>query len=293
MKVLVTGGAGFTGSRVVPILLKAGHEVRCLVRPTTNVDRLPVDDVELVHGDFEDSDSVRRALEGQDVLINIASLGFGHGPDLVKTIESSSLRRAVFVGTTAIFTKLNAPSKVVRKAAEDAIRASGLEYTILRPTMIYGGPDDRNMCRLIKFLNRWPMIPVFGSGRCLQQPVHVEDVAQAAVDAVFEDRCIRQEYNISGAAALTYNDVIATISELLGRRRFRCYLPASLIIGMLKLTESIGIRLPVKAEQVQRLNEDKAFAHDDAAADFGYAPRTFRDGIAAEIKQMNLLRQDA
>jgi len=290
MKVLVTGGAGFTGSRAVPILLQAGHDVRCLVRPTTNTERLPVDDVELVHGEFEDSDSVRRALEGRDVLINIASLGFGHGPDLVKTIESTSVRRAVFVGTTAIFTKLNAPSKVVRKAAEDAIRASELEYTILRPTMIYGGPDDRNMCRLIRFLSRWPIIPVFGSGRCLQQPVHVEDVAQAAVDAVFADKCIRREYNISGAAPLTYNEVIATIAELLGRRRMRLPMPASLIIGMLKLTESIGLRLPIKAEQVQRLNEGKDFAHADATEDFGYAPRTFREGIAAEVKQMNLLR---
>jgi len=285
MKVLVTGGAGFTGSRVVPILLAAGHEVRCFVRPTTKLDRLPVDEIELSHGDFEDTASVSKALEGMDVLINVASLGFGHGPVLVKTIESSQLRRAVFISTTAIFTKLNAPSKVVRTAAENAIRESKLDYTILRPTMIYGGPDDRNMCRLVKYLKRWPVIPVFGSGRCLQQPVHVEDVAQAAVDAVFEDRCIRKEYNLSGAAPLTYNEVIDTIATLLGRRRLRCPLPAGLIIAMLKMTEATGLRLPIKAEQVQRLNEDKDFSHAEAKADFGYSPRSFRDGIAQAIKQ--------
>jgi len=288
MKVLITGGAGFTGSRVVPLLLQAGHDVRCFVRPTTKLDRLPVDDVELAMGEFEDLDSFARALSGMDVLINVASLGFGHGPDLVEAIENSNLRRAVFVSTTAIFTKLNAPSKVVRTAAENAIRESSLDYTIIRPTMIYGGPDDRNMCRLINYLNRWPAIPVFGSGQHLQQPVHVEDVAAALLGAAFQDKCIGQEYNISGAAALTYNEVIATISRVLGKKRLRVYLPSPLMIASLKIVESTGLRLPIKAEQVQRLNEGKDFSHSRAAQDFGFSPRTFEQGIRAEIEEMGL-----
>lgn len=291
MKVLLTGGAGFTGSRAIPLLLDAGHVVRCFVRPTTKLDRVPVDKVELAHGSFEDGKSFLDALQGVDVLINVASLGFGHGPELVERIKSSGVKRAVFVGTTAIFTKLNAPSKAVRSAAENAIRASGLDYTILRPTMIYGGADDRNMCRLITFLRRWPVIPVFGSGRCLQQPVFVGDVAAAAVRSAFEDRCIGREYNVSGAAPLTYNEVIATISRLLGRRRLRLHLPASVIIAGLRVVERTGVRLPVKAEQVQRLNEDKDFPHEDAARDFGYAPKSFAEGIAFELQEMGLLDQ--
>ena len=289
MKVLITGGAGFTGSRVVPLLLQAGHDVRCFVRPTTKLDRLPVDDVELALGEFEDPESFARALSGMDVLLNVASLGFGHGPDLVEAIENSELNRVVFVSTTAIFTKLNAPSKTVRTVAENAIRESRLDYTIIRPTMIYGGPDDRNMCRLINFLNRWLVIPVFGSGKCLQQPIHVEDVAAAVVGAAFEDKCIRQEYNLSGAAALSYNEVIKTISRGLGKKRFPLYLPASLVTAGLSLAEKLKINLPVKAEQVQRLNENKDFSHSEAARDFGFSARTFEEGIFAEIEQMGLL----
>lgn len=289
MKVLLTGGAGFTGSRVIPILLEKGHDVRCLVRPTSNLDRIPVDQVELARGSFEESDSFLAALRGVDVLINVASLGFGHGPALIERVAKSGVRRALFVSTTAIFTKLNAPSKAIRTVAENAIRESGLEYTIIRPTMIYGGPDDRNMCRLIAYLRSWPIVPVFGAGRCLQQPVFVGDVAAAAVSAAFEDRCIGQEYNISGASPLTYNEVIGTIARLLKKRRAPIHLPSGMVIALLRVAELAGLRLPVKAEQVQRLNEDKDFSHADAKRDFGYSPRSFEEGIRLEMIDMGLL----
>ena len=122
-----------------------------------------------------------------------------------------AVRRAVFVSTTAIFTKLNAGSKVVRKAAEAAITSSGLDTTILRPTMIYGTPGDRNMIRLVRWLDRWPLLPVFGNGRSLQQPVHVSDVAWAVVQALESPATIGRQFNISGAAPLTYNDVVRLI----------------------------------------------------------------------------------
>ena len=124
---------------------------------------------------------------------------------------------AVFVSTTAIFTQLNAGSKVVRQAAEAAITSSGLDTTILRPTMIYGTPGDRNMIRLVRWLERWPVLPVFGSGRSLQQPVHVSDVAWAVVQVLETPATIGRQFNISGAAPLTYNDVVRLISQALGR----------------------------------------------------------------------------
>ena len=73
---------------------------------------------------------------------------------------------------------MNAKSKKVRLAAENTIETSGLKYTILRPTMIYGSPRDRNMWRLIRFMRYSPIVPIFGDGNYLQQPIFVGDVAQ-------------------------------------------------------------------------------------------------------------------
>ena len=213
----------------------------------------------------------------------MASIGFGAAPSILEACRSAGVRRAVFVSTTAIFTQLNAGSKVVRQAAEAAITSSGLDTTILRPTMIYGTPSDRNMIRLIRWLDRWPVLPVFGNGRSLQQPVHVSDVAWAVVQVLDAPGTIGRQFNISGAASLTYNDVVRLTAQAIGRRVQRFHLPARLMVAALQASERLGLSLPIKAEQVLRLNEDKAFSHEEAADAFGYTPMAFEQGIQQEV----------
>ena len=286
MKVLVTGATGFTGSYVVPLLLEQGHFLRCLVRPSSAKSALPVSSVEWVHGDLGDLQSLKRAAEGMDALVNIASIGFGHAPNILQASKASGISRAIFISTTAIFTDLKAPSKATRMAAEETIRSSGMAYTILRPTMIYGSSRDRNMCRLIRYLQKWPIIPILGSGENLQQPVYVGDLAQAIGDCLSNDRTIGKSYNISGGEALTFNQVIDTICRLLGRKVLKMRFPALPVVAALRACECLSWPLPIKAEQILRLNEDKVFDSKEAFLDFGYSPRTFGEGIALELKEM-------
>ena len=79
-------------------------------------------------------------------------------------------------------TTLHPPTKQVRLAAEQQIRGCGLDWTILRPTMIYGAAGDRNLSRLLRLLSRTAVLPVPGNGKCLHQPVHVADVADGRAD---------------------------------------------------------------------------------------------------------------
>lgn len=97
-------------------------------------------------------------------MINIASLGFGHAPNIINACQEMKIERAIFISTTGIFTKLNPDSKGIRLEAERLIKESELDYTIIRPTMIYGTPKDRNMWRLVKYLKRLPMLPILGNG---------------------------------------------------------------------------------------------------------------------------------
>lgn len=284
MKVLVTGATGFTGSRVVPLLLENGYEVRCFVRMTSDRSQLGALPVEWVTGDFSDNEALTSALRGVDALVNIASLGFGHAESILRSAKEAGVRRGLFISTTAIFTQLNADSKSARLAAEEAIQASGLDYTILRPTMIYGSPRDRNMWRLIRLLRFSPIIPIFGDGESLQQPVFVDDVAQAVLLALKTDATIGKSYNIAGKDPLTYNQVIDTVASALGKRVWKLHLPYMPIVRFLQFTERIRIRLPIKAEQVLRLNENKAFSYEEAQRDFGFSPRSFEEGIELECK---------
>ena len=285
-RILLTGATGFTGSFVVDELKKRGAELACLVRPTSDSSALQAAGVSTVIGDINDVEQMTGLLRDFDTLVNVASIGFGAGPKLVKACEQAGVSRAVFVSTTALFTNLNAQSKKVRVAAEEAIRSSSLDYTILRPTMIYGTPGDRNMVRLLRLIERYRVVPVFGSGESLQQPVHVADVAWAIAEVIGRDCTVRKEYNISGAAPLTYNQVLEQAGEALGKRAVPVHLPLKPGVVVLAALRRWGLRTPVTDEQLLRLNEDKAFDHDSAREDFGYNPRTFRDGIASEVALM-------
>ena len=284
MKVLVTGATGFTGSRVVPLILKSGFQVRVFVRPTSDRSPLSALTVEWATGDFANPETLTAALRGVDALINIASLGFGHAESILKSMKEAGVKRGLFISTTAIFTQLNAGSKSIRLAAEEAIQTSGLDFTILRPTMIYGSKRDRNMWRLIRLLRITPVTPIFGDGESLQQPIFVDDVAQAVLLALKTDATIGKSYNIAGKAPLTYNQVIDTVAAALGKRVWKLHLPYIPIVRMLQFIERMRLRLPIKAEQVLRLNESKAFSYEEAQRDFGFGPRSFEEGIELECK---------
>lgn len=283
MKIFVTGATGFTGSRVVPLLLKNGFEVRCLHRLTSDRSPLAGLNIEWVLGDVADTESLTSAMAGADALVNIASLGFGHADSIIRVAIDAGTQRAVFISTTAIFTQLNASSKKVRVAAELAVETSGLKYTILRPTMIYGSPRDRNMWRLIKFMRVSPILPIFGDGKYLQQPIYVDDVAAAVLGCLQADITIGKSYNIAGKHALTYNEVIDTLAKAMNKRVWKLHIPSKPVVGTLKLFEKMHIPFPIKAEQVLRLNENKDFSYAEAERDFGFSPHSFEEGINLEL----------
>lgn len=312
MKVFVTGGTGFTGSHVVSLLLNNGHQVRCLHRPFSDhsllvsairskdsndhkhlpggrspapvfID-LPRSEIEWVEGDVSNIEKLSSSMQGMEALVNLTSLGLGHADAILHAARNAGLRRAIFISTTAIFTRLNAGSRQVRVAAEQSIRASGLQYTILRPTMIYGSPRDRNMWRLIRFMRISPIVPVFGSGNSLQQPIYVGDVARAVVACLSKDGTSDKTYNLAGKDPLTYNEVIDTIARKLNKRIWKLHAPSKPVVHLLTWLEHMSIPFPVKAEQVLRLNENKSFIYDEAQRDFGFSPMSFTDGIERELR---------
>lgn len=286
IRVHVTGGSGFLGGFVIPLLLESGHTVSALARSPEAAQRLRALGAEPIDGDLESPASVRAAFaaSGSSVLVNIASLGFGHAPTIVEAATGAGLRRAVFVSTTGIFTKLNAPSKTVRIAAEKSIRDSSLDWTIVRPTMIYGTPGDRNMWRLLRLIRRSPVMPMPGGGQNLQQPVHVADLASAVVATVGADIAIGKAYDVGGPDALSFREIVAQAGAAVGRTPRPIPVPARSLVRLLTLIERTGRSLPIKAEQIERLVEDKAFDITDAAADLGFAPRSFAEGIRSEAQ---------
>lgn len=290
MRLLVTGGSGFLGGHVLDEARRRGHEVVALARSDAAAAAVAKHGAEPLTGDFDDPAGLPDVFSSArcSSLLNIASLGFGHAPAIVAAARAAGLDRAVFVSTTAVTTRLPARSRAVRLDAEQQIRESGLKWTILRPTMIYGARGDRNLSRLLTLLTRVPLLPVPGGGRHLQQPVHVADVAGAVLSAAERPASAEVSYDIAGPEPLSFAELLRTCGQAVGSRTRFVPVPLGPLVAAARGYELLAAQPRIRAEQLQRLAEDKAFDIQDAARDLGYAPRSFTDGIIAEARALGL-----
>jgi nucleoside-diphosphate-sugar epimerase len=207
-------------------------------------------------------------------------MGFGHVPAVVDQLERAHVRRAVFISTTAIFTGLESASRETRKVAEAAVEGSSLDWTILRPTMIYGTQRDRNISRLLRFVKRSPVFPLCGNA--LWQPIYVEDLAEAVVNALDSSPASHKTYNVAGAESLRFADLIREAGHAVGRNITLVRVSVEAAVVLARLTRV------VTPEQVRRLVEDKAFDYSAATRDFGFEPRTFQQGVRLEARGLGL-----
>ena len=284
MKVLLTGATGLLGGALLDLLLWRDHEVRCLVRhESRNVSRLDPSRVEVFRGDANLAEDLRRALAGTGALVHLA--GIEHAPAVVGAARDAGVFRLVMVGSTSAHSAYEFRSDPKRRM-EGVVTGSGLDWTIVRPTMIYGSERDKNVHRLLRFLDRSPVFPIFGPGTNLWQPVYHEDCARGVYEALVRPAAVGRAYDLPGASPLPYAAMVETAARALGRNPSLVRLPLEPIRRALLLAETLRLPLPIKSEQVLRLREDKAYPLDAARNDLGYAPRPFHEGVAREVARL-------
>ncbi|MGE5579005.1 MAG: SDR family oxidoreductase [Bacillota bacterium] len=284
MVLALTGVTGLTGRYVFPLLRSLGFtgELRCLIRSTSSRVNLENEQIRVIVGDCRDLCSVSKLLEGADGLIHIA--GIQTTEVVLRAAVERAVKRVVFVHTTGMFSKYRSYSQEYARI-DALVRESDLDYTIIRPTMIYGNESDRNISRLIRLVDCLPIMPVIRHGQALMQPVHAKDVAWAVVKSYLEANTLRKAYNVGGREPLTYAELLSTIAVALGRELRLVNVPT----WMAAVAGYIGQVIPnplVNIEKIRRLGEDKAFDYSAARIDFGYNPMSFRDGVTEEIAEM-------
>ncbi len=286
MQYVIAGATSGTGDSVIKLMCErlGAQNITCLVRPTSDTRLLKSLDLKLHTGDVTEPETLQAVLSPQTIYIDMT-----HPKYYDKSLEAvvkSGVERAFFVTTTGIFSKYNRCSEIY-KVNEAKIRASGITYTILRPSMIYGPLRDKNIHLLIKFLQKYPVFPLFGAGRALMQPVYVEDLAKGIVRAIEDPKTEGAEYNLAGPKGLEYREIVQIILRELGREKkvARLNIGLPLAYAITKPLQFVP-GFPINEEQVLRLLEDKVFDISKAQNELDYRPRPFRDGIRLEIAQM-------
>jgi uncharacterized protein YbjT (DUF2867 family) len=287
MEILLTGATGLLGGELLKLLLTEGYEVRCLVHPDSpNASRLDAERVEIFRGDASEEGDLYRALGGVEAFLHVA--GIEHSPAVVGAARRAGVERIVVVGSTSAHSAYAFRSGP-KLQMEEVVRSSGLSWTIARPTMIYGSELDKNIHRLLRFLDRWPAFPMFGPGTNLWQPVYHTDCAKGILETLKRPSTIRHSYDLPGSEPLTYLDLVKTAATTLGRSPRIVNIPIEPVRRALVAAEGLRLPLPVDSGQVTRLREDKAYPYDDARHDLDYRPRPFREGVALEVSRLRKL----
>lgn len=284
MNYVISGATSETGNRVAEKLAtKLGAEnITCLVRSTSDVEPLKKLGLKLHVGDVTEPGSLESILNSKTVYLDMTHPKHYHKS--LEAVVKSGVERAYFITTTGIYSKYNQFSDIY-KVNEAKIRDSGVTYTILRPSMIYGSLRDRNMNRLVCFLARSPVFPLFGAGRSLMQPVFVEDLAVGIAAAVGDPRTEGQEYNLAGPRGIAYREIVQIILNELHRKPMLLNIGLPLAANVAKVGRFIP-GFPVTEEQILRLLEDKVFDISKAESELNYKPRDFAEGIAIEVRIM-------
>lgn len=205
--------------------------------------------------------------------------------DFYRMLEEHGARRIVALSSTSLFTKSGSNDAKDRGLADRLARAEenlmtwasrqGVEWTILRPTLIYGGGTDRNISEIASIIRRFGCFPLLGRADGLRQPVHVDDVAEACIAAIEAPQAINKSYNISGLEILTYREMATRVFEVLDHSPRFVPFPLRVIkagIGAIRIFPRYRHWTAAMAE---RMNLDMVFDHCDATKDFGFVPRPF------------------
>jgi len=295
---MVTGATGFVGHEITRSLHEAGHRIRILARRTSApaarelVGRY---NAEVRTGDILDPASLSSTLENADSVIHLVGIISEAGnstfenvhtrgtQNIIAAARRSGIRRLVHM--SALGTRPNANSRYHQSkwAAEEAVRKSGLDWTIFRPSLVYG-PRDHFVNLFAKIIRLSHIVPIMGRGRSKYQPIGVEMVAKAFVRALAETAAIGQTFDLCGPETFTMGQLLDEILAVMGRRRLKLRIPLPVVRCQATLLELVYGRLlkqpaPLNRDQLIMLEEDNVGHGEPANRLFGLQHRSFRQGI--------------
>lgn len=278
MRVLVTGATGFVGSHLVEGLRRRGDEVTALARTAGKAEALASGGVRVIPGDLHDTGALARAAEGQDVVYHVAGAVAARNEaeftrcnrdgttNLLEACAREGGPRFVLVSSMAAAGPAgpgrphvgSEPPRPVtaygrsKLAAEQAVTASGLPWTVVRPPTVYG-PRDREVLKVFR-LARWGVAPVFGNGMQELSAIHAADLADALIAAGTSEAALGRTYYACHPEVVTSAGFVRAIAASMGRRVTIVGVPPSIGRALLLVTEH-GARL---SGRLTILTADKA-----------------------------------
>ena len=238
MTILITGATGFIGSHLIDELLKKKEKVRILARKTSRTEKIENPDVEIFYGSLEDINSLTKATKDIETVYHLAAMlgspeitynqlyevNVKGIENLIKACTKNKVKRFVLISSVAAMgpakhmadetTKCNPKTDYDKSKyfAELAVKKSNLNWTIIRPTMVYGPGEIKNKAKMFRLIQKRYFF-IIGNGMNLMSFVYVDNLIKGIVLAGESKNAINQTYIISDKRTYTMNEFVETIAK--------------------------------------------------------------------------------
>lgn len=283
--ILVTGGTGFIGKALVRNLVEAGHSVRMLLKPSPRSPDLPNGiSVEVAVSSLNDERGLRAAMVGIDAVYHLASVERRGAyaslmnvdvmgtRAILKAVTDADVNRFFYVSHLGAGRASAYPVLKAKAIAEEFIRKSGIDYTILRTALVYG-PNDSFTTGLARLISSLPLIfLVPGNGKNLLQPLWVEDLATCLVWALDDESSRNKMVEIGGPEHLTFSYIVETVMQVIDVHRRMVFLRPPYLRGITVALEAFFPGFPVSVYWLDYLATNRTCALDTLPRAFNLMP---------------------
>lgn len=286
--VAVTGASGFVGTHLCRALIADGWKVRALVHnPAKAAARLAHLPVELKVGDIRDSDYVTDVFRGSGAVVHLAAVAIEHGDATYEDVNTAATRTVLdaaahakverFVHMSQNGADSRSPYRFLRSKgeAQDMVVASGLRWTVLRPSVIFG-PEDEFVNVIARLVRLTPLVlPLPGGGRARFQPVFVDDIAKVIVSALRSSSTVGAICPLGGPAPLTLHQMTERILTAMRTDRKIISMPMAMVKPAVAALERIVPNPPVTTTLLDLLSIDNTVPGNSITSVFEVHPTPF------------------
>jgi uncharacterized protein YbjT (DUF2867 family) len=286
--ILVTGGSGFIGRRVVARLADGGNGVRVLARGQRRA-QLP-NRVEAVDADVLSGEGLSDAMSGVEKVVHLVAVIRESGDQTFEGVirrgservtaaaKLAGVKKVVYVSAIGAQDNPTFPYLHAKWWAERAVASSGIKYTILRPSIVFGEGDEfiNALAGLVRYN---PIVPVAGNGKAKFQPIWVEDLVTCIVACLDEEAHDGETLEVGGPEHLTYDEMLDIVKRTLGKSRLKAHVPLALMRPLAQVMEWVLPKPPVTQEQLKMLALDNTTDTDSVMRSFGIQPRRLADSL--------------
>ena len=298
--ILVTGGTGVMGSRLVRVLVNDGW--RCRVLTLTDdpfISRLKGINCEIVSGDITDARSLEGIFDNVMTVYHLAAIIIARDPALFKKINtdgtknivkgatSSGVKHLIYISSASVIYPRSTPYSRSKKECEDIVKQQeAMNYTIIRPTLVYGKNGGQEFIMFKDYLMKYPVVPFIGRGRALKNPVDIDDLIQGLRAIAGNEKCYGKTYNFSGGEDMSIWDLAHLILAYNGGKKLFVPIPVWLCTLLAHGMEATMKRPLLTQNIIAGITQNANLDHSSAKEDIGYNPIGIREGMKKYFSDM-------